>query len=404
MIKMGIGFILGLIVASGALLAINATSHGDAEVRAVARKLDDGRVEVGIQQRSGDAWAQRQLPEARFLAADAEPGRWLASSSTVVGTQSDEPVAMVAGYSHCFITHEHPGDEVFWNLMRGAILQHEIRYGAEVQYLNAHDPAEQAQLIRDCIDQGVDGIVTTLAAPDALEDVIRDSLAAEIPVATINSGVNDFKDVGVARHISIDEELAGEEAGRRLNDSGVSGTALCVIHEARNVGLGERCDGFESGYAGTVERLHVDDAGVADLPAVAAMIAQRLAEGDVGAVLTLNTQIGLAAVEAVETSGSEAAVATFDQTREVLEAIVAGDILFAVDTAPFHQAYYALSSLPSLIGGWHILLGQGVEDPTVIIGQMAVKLSPRWFDHTNATEWIIVNDLMQEWSATQNNQ
>ena len=52
------------------------------EVRIVARKLDSGRVEFGLQQRQPDnAWGDRQLPRVRFFPTTAAVGRWLVSSS-----------------------------------------------------------------------------------------------------------------------------------------------------------------------------------------------------------------------------------------------------------------------------------------------------------------------------------
>ena len=51
------------------------------DVRIVARKLDSGRVEFGLQQRqTDDTWGDRQLPRVRFLPTTATVDRWLASS------------------------------------------------------------------------------------------------------------------------------------------------------------------------------------------------------------------------------------------------------------------------------------------------------------------------------------
>jgi hypothetical protein len=52
------------------------------EVRIVARRLGDGRVEFGLQQRLGDgSWSDRQLPRVRMFPAHAPTGMWLVSSS-----------------------------------------------------------------------------------------------------------------------------------------------------------------------------------------------------------------------------------------------------------------------------------------------------------------------------------
>ena len=80
-------------VAVGALVAVLAgavvsspvagqeAADGDVEVRIVARKLESGRIEFGLQQRSADdTWGDRQLPRVRFFPTTAGVGRWLASS------------------------------------------------------------------------------------------------------------------------------------------------------------------------------------------------------------------------------------------------------------------------------------------------------------------------------------
>ena len=51
------------------------------EVRIVARKLESGRIEFGLQQRqTNTTWGDRQLPQVRFFPTTATAGRWLASS------------------------------------------------------------------------------------------------------------------------------------------------------------------------------------------------------------------------------------------------------------------------------------------------------------------------------------
>ena len=51
-------------------------------MRIVARKLETGRVEFGLQQRQPDnTWGDRQLPSVRFFPTTAAVDRWLASSA-----------------------------------------------------------------------------------------------------------------------------------------------------------------------------------------------------------------------------------------------------------------------------------------------------------------------------------
>ncbi len=73
--------VLGAAVVSSAAVAQQA----DDEVRIVARKLDNGKVEFGLQQhRSDDSWGERQLPARRLFPTTATVGRWLASAALTV--------------------------------------------------------------------------------------------------------------------------------------------------------------------------------------------------------------------------------------------------------------------------------------------------------------------------------
>ena len=92
-------------------LASSALDLPVGDVRIVARKLESGRVEFGLQQRLGDgSWGERQLPRVRFFPTTATVGRWLASSTLTLTTpqrtgqpasQSDGTYsAVTAGEAH----------------------------------------------------------------------------------------------------------------------------------------------------------------------------------------------------------------------------------------------------------------------------------------------------------------
>ena len=75
------------------------TSDGDVAVRIVARKVADGRIEFGLQQRQGDAsWGERMFPTRRFFPTTATVDRWLASSPlTTQPPQATAPAAQASG-------------------------------------------------------------------------------------------------------------------------------------------------------------------------------------------------------------------------------------------------------------------------------------------------------------------
>lgn len=387
-IKAMVGFVIGALVTVGTLAAL-AGSHGETEVRTSVRKLDDGRVEVSIQQRSGEHWSERQLPDKRFLPADAQAGRWRSSSAVSIATPdvADDPNDI-----YCLVTHARPGDENFWDVFEVGAKRWDVYHdGISVVVKHGATSERQSELIRECIDQGAVAIGSSLADPEGLTDALLAADAAGIPVITFNSGLLDFVSVNSRRHISVDEIAAGVTAGELFLEAGVKGRVLCLIHEERNTGLVERCDGLEIGYdRGEIERLYVT--GVGDISATTREIVEHLdsAESEpIAAILSLNTEIGLAALDAIGQTGSHAKLATFDRTPEVLQAIVDGKMLFAMNTSPFHQAWLALSNMlyaektePRFR---HLY---SVENTLPVVGQLPILIGPRVYTAENAADWI----------------
>lgn len=404
MSKSFVWFLTGLGLMAAVMGTVWATTSGEVEVRVNARQLEDGRVEVGIQYRDGGSWSERQLPDARFLSADAEPGRWRASSATTITTTpatSADAAITEEQELFCLVTHEGPGDEAFWNPVRWMSQRWQVYHpGIRVVVMGAPDPAEQAAYVRQCVADGAAAIGVTLADPAAMKAALIEARAAGVSVSTFNSGVEDFREVASIRHVGVDETNAGIEAATLFIEAGVSGTILCVIHEAQNTGLEERCNGLELGYASNVERLRVHATGVSDIPGTTETIARRLraehGEPVIGAVLTLNTEIGLAAKAAIATVGSDAPLATFDQTAAVLEAIRDGEILFGIDTVQNLQAWYVLSSmLYGTRSEARMREIYGLDDPLVIIGQIPVRLGSRLFTADNAQAWLDALEVAQ---------
>ena len=76
----------------------SAVESTEPEVRIVARKLANGKIEFGLQQRlTRNTWADRQFPRARLFPTDAPVGRWLVSSplSLAVTLRADEMASEV---------------------------------------------------------------------------------------------------------------------------------------------------------------------------------------------------------------------------------------------------------------------------------------------------------------------
>ncbi|ALX05401.1 MULTISPECIES: sugar ABC transporter substrate-binding protein [Aeromicrobium] len=243
--------------------------------------------------------------------------------------------------TYAVITHSGPGD-AFWDRVKSGAERAGDDYGVKVDYNADPDPAKQSQLIDNAVAQKVNGIVVSMANPDGLESSIKKAVAAGIPVVTINSGVDRFKEFGAITHIGQSETIAGEAVGEKLKEAGLK-NGICVIQEAGNVGLEERCKAAASTFGGKMTNIQVDGTNDAE---VKATIKSKLQSDDsIDAVLTLGGQYAIDAVGAVDESGSDAKVATFDLSEDVVKDIEAGSILFAVDQQPYVQGFLGVTTL-----------------------------------------------------------
>ncbi|MFJ3670014.1 sugar ABC transporter substrate-binding protein [Streptomyces sp. NPDC090106] len=239
------------------------------------------------------------------------------------------------------VTHQAAGD-TFWDIVRKGAEAAAAKDNIKLIYSNDPSAAAQATLVQNAIDQKVDGIAVTLAKPDALKDVIGKATAAKIPVVGLNSGVSEWKKLGLLEFFGQDETVAGEGLGNKLNSLG-SKKAICVIQEQGNIGLTQRCDGVAKTYKGDIEPLYVNGT---DMPSVKSTITAKLKQdSSIDRVVTLGAPIALTAAQSVDETGSKAKVDTFDLNKELTTAISKGTVELAVDQQPYLQGYLAVDSL-----------------------------------------------------------
>jgi simple sugar transport system substrate-binding protein len=267
------------------------------------------------------------------------------------------------GYTFAVITHGGAGD-AFWTVVKNGAEAAGKQMNDKVNYQSSGDPQQQSQLIDAAVNQKVDGLVISMANPDALKASIQKAVSAGIPVITINSGADRSREFGAITHVGQDEGVAGQGAGDKLQSMGVH-HLICVIHEAGNVGLEQRCAGAKQGLSGgAVENLQVD---INNLQAAQATVQAKLqSDKSVDGILTLSAQVANVAVQAVKGAGSSAKVATFDLNTDVAKSVASGDIAFAVDQQQYTQGYLPIvlltlykQNLNVLGGGKPIYTGPG---------------------------------------------
>jgi simple sugar transport system substrate-binding protein len=272
-----------------------------------------------------------------------------------------------SGYKIAMVNHAPPGDS-FWDKIRAGAEQAAANTGVDLNISNDPDPSRQSTLIENAVDSDVDGIATTLATPDALAGAVQTARDAGIPVVAFNSGIEQYQDVGAQMYFGSDEDLAGQTAGERLAEDG-SQHPLCVIQAAGSVALEARCAGVKSAVPGT-ENIQVDGT---DDSAVTSTLQAKLSEDDsIDYIVTLGAPIALDALQAMEASGSDAKLITFDLNADAAQRIKDGDIEFSIDQQPYLQGYLAVESL-------YLHLKNGND----IGGGQAVLTGPSFVDQSN---------------------
>jgi simple sugar transport system substrate-binding protein len=276
-------------------------------------------------------------------------------------------------WTFAMITHSGDGD-TFWDIVQNGAKQAAVKDNINFLYSHDAEAQQQAQLVDAAVDKKVDGIIVTLAKPEAMKAAVERAVKAGIPVITVNSGSEVSKEFGALTHIGQDETVAGRAVGEELNAHGKK-KALCILHEQGNVGHEQRCDGLKETFEGKVENLYVEGT---NMPDVQSTIGAKLeTDKKVDAVVTLGAPFADTAAKARDEAGSEAEIDTFDLNAKVAAGLEDGTLGFAVDQQPYLQGYQAVDLLwlyrynaDVLGGGQPVLTG-----PQIVTEEQAAELA-----------------------------
>ena len=236
------------------------------------------------------------------------------------------------------------------------------------------DPGVQVQMIEQAIAEGSSGIASALASPDQLVGPLQEAVGNGIPVVTLNSGLNNWKEIGALSHVGQDEIIAGRGAGERFNALGAT-KVLCGRQEESNVALEERCNGVKETFNGEVvsQFVGLDADQTEQTNSIAAVLA---ADPDIDAFIGTGPVIAMSGLAAANDSGRELlGIGGFDMTPELLSAIDAGDISFTIDQQQYLQGYLPI-----------VLLYLNVTNANTAGGGQPVLSGPGFVDQSNAAQ------------------
>ncbi|HEY2260942.1 MAG TPA: substrate-binding domain-containing protein [Solirubrobacteraceae bacterium] len=315
------------------------------------------------------------------------------SSSTTSAVNIANSGGKVCNYHFAVITHGDNGN--FWSVVYkgaknaasdlGCTLTQV--YGSQQQgQAEPDDQAENAQ-ISNAINGHVDGLAVSDHDPNLMNPTLRSAAAKGIPLVLLNAGCDstDIAASGALTCVGQPEQLAGVAAGQRFNKLGAN-NVLCVIHQsgqnlldrcngiAQGLGVGSQCKGGsppQKGPACTELTLSTPNAASNPQQAIGQVTSYLQSHPQINAVMTLNTAIGSALINAPP---NNVKIATFDLSTDVQNELTGGTMAFAVDQQQYLQGYLPILFLylykkhegQSVGGGTTVASGPLLVDKTNI--------------------------------------
>jgi len=276
------------------------------------------------------------------------------------------------------VTHGQASDP-FWSVVKNGVVQAAKDMGVNYSYdaPPTFDMVKMSQLIDSKVASKPDGLIVSIPDASALGGSIKSAVSAGIPVISINSGSDVYKSLGALTHIGQTEELAGMAGGENMGKAGVQ-NALCINQEQGNAALELRCKGFQEGLVktgGKVTELVVDLKNPTDTQQKITSAFQRSPYDGVLALGPTGAAPALAALQAAGKLG-QIKLGTFDLSADVLSAVAAGNMLFAIDQQQYLQGYLPIVIL-TLFKLYLLLPGGGqpvLTGPNLVLKDTAARV------------------------------
>ena len=233
----------------------DSNEHVTTEVRISAKQLADGRVEFALQQWDGAEWGERILPRPRLFPTNSRVDHWLNSGPIELRT----PLPAAHMPTLCVVGNGDP-DELFWQFVEQHTVHAADLIGVELSYSTHPDVDDRVDAIDECVADGANMILATLADADAIVPALKDAARQGVKIASFGAGEEHADEAGSLIHVSLDESAAGRRAAEQFTSHGTSGTVLCVIPHGTYEDRRGICDDLEASYAGgSVERFSLTD-------------------------------------------------------------------------------------------------------------------------------------------------
>jgi simple sugar transport system substrate-binding protein len=217
-----------------------------------------------------------------------------------------------------------------------------------------------------------------VSIPDAaaLSKSIKAAVAAKIPVISINSGLEVFRQLGCLMYIGQDEIAAGRKAGQKMKTMGVK-EAIILNQEVGNFALDQRIKGFRAGFEGPFHHVQVLAVKM-DFGECQDLVRDYLqANPSVDGIMSLGPIAAEPALAAIDQLGKigQINLCTFDVSPAVIAALDKKQMGFAIDQQEWLQGYLPIVFLANYVRYGSILQNDFIlTGPSLVTSENAGKV------------------------------
>ena len=240
------------------------------------------------------------------------------------------------------VTHGQATDP-FWSVVSNGAKDAAKDLGISFHYQSpqSFDMVTMSQMIDAVVATEPDGLIVSVPDIPALRKSIVSASKKNIPIIVINSGSEIMEEVDILTYVGQSEYEAGMKAGEEMLKTGVN-NVLCINHEIGNISLDQREQGFRKILIKNnidVKTVPIDASDPSETrEVVRAFLSSNKGVDGIMALGPLGAIPIVSLLKDIDPQ-KKISMATFDFTPEIIDGIMDGHIVFALDQQQYLQGY-----------------------------------------------------------------
>ena len=240
------------------------------------------------------------------------------------------------------VTHGQATDP-FWSVVSNGAKDAAKDLGISFHYQSpqSFDMVTMSQMIDAVVATEPDGLILSVPDIPALRKSIISASKKNIPIIVINSGSEIMEEVDILTYVGQSEYEAGMKAGEEMLKTGVN-NVLCINHEIGNISLDQREQGFRKILIKNnidVKTVPIDASDPSETrEVVRAFLSSNKGVDGIMALGPLGAIPIVSLLKDIDPQ-KKISMATFDFTPEIIDGIMDGHIVFALDQQQYLQGY-----------------------------------------------------------------